>query len=1045
MTKRLLYELGDVASRVARDQAALVTPLEIAAQLSAVLNTLPTEQRAALLTKLSPDTPIEFYPPNVLYSTQALDDIERETKLTTDNVLPFYDGSFDLYETAALVLLALNASSADIDQLSDAARRAVERVKHARAAEPTTTIRTAVRQNVFAGGRLGSSQVPTFVARAIYRLVNPSEQTTLALVSRQFSTLIEQEPLEEYWLRNDVAFPLLQQFWKRSVVFVPFLFLASQRLQVHLIKGLNTCLKVLESSSERRRLALSDKMRLHLTDNDHRKERLTRAEFAVGVLVDRLTQRIVASSGDTTSLEAERANYTRLSEVLRSRTGYNSDAINAMYDSIPSLQARFAEAKNMAAAATDDQMKQAYENNAALAEAELMKIEQLTVDDLKIEIALIRTSLALLTVRPKLGPESTLTASVFGSTFDKRRIDFSQRVFGHIAAHPRVKSALLRPGIASFVNDANSIRLMDAETIMRDGVYRPKNIYAKLDTSTFDLDNDVVMMAFDIARRYGVERDSPPATSRSAAAFSYDISNMTELLQQTSGRPAGAAEPVLVGRYYVYSNDLPSPNPYLVTAGDKGVGDVTEPLIFGIPSDESDGPFRFRPEQSSSVSRMRHRGLGHVWLTLDDDPSDSNRSAAPVSQPVALIDRVINPDGTVSLRVECYLVSTKPVPLTTSEQSAQASSRAELQDLVRKVIIADSTATRVQNDLLELALDAPVPDDILQRQREAAIAVRTASIAFIDAYDRLPTTRLPIVAAVVWQTPPIYTDISRLAGSFQEIVELMNLMAPTRNAFRLTRAITRADVALFIGIEQLLSSTAVIYSKLPADNPPFHAYLTRLTQTTTFEHNEGLAAFNRADDASSSGLYSQALLATQTDGNNAIAPFVIARLEEQFVNQIGTLVDWTSATLDTRTPAGKYTEVEYLVLKYMFMSAAFLRVCSNQTIAYVDDFSNNEENWPDAFRHALRAIGNRITDLVNATLEPIFTAVTNDASRRAVIEAALSVFHLGDFANPFSEFQPLKRITPPSPPSDSDDDVDDKPKRARTNDDDNDDNAMGED
>lgn len=1033
---RILYELADIAPRVAKDQAALVPP-GVSSQLSAVLNTASADQRSELLNKISPAEPIEFSAPNVLYATAALANVELETGLTSSDVLPLFDGTFDVYETAALVALSRSASATDLEQLSDAARLVVQRAKDARAAP--AVLETAVRQNNFIGGRIVGAPVPTFVARAIYRLLNPSEQTTLALVSRQFSTLIEEEPLEQYRLRNAIAFRLLDDFWQRSTIFVSGVYESSQRLQVHLMEGLHTVSVLLESEAARRRLAASAAAYTHFISGPRRAQ-LIAAANALDELIIRTGRQIDAATGNTaTELGATQANYARLLELTRQRIAYDDAAIQALFPAnVRRMQAQLADATSRAETESDDRAKASHKQTVATLAAELkpfeVAIDEFVKADLTLETGLIRASLALLTVRPKLGADSVLTRRVFASTFDKRTIDLKQRIFGHIANHPRVKARLLRPGLASLVADVKDLRLMEAESIMRDRIYRPQNIYAKLNNDLTNVGDETILTVFDTCKRFGIDRTNAGAAVRGALAFT--STEIPAYAYRTTARPLGVIEPALVGRYYVYANDLPSPNPYEGRVGDVGIDRVAHPLLFDTQPNETGTPFAYSPSSHRSLDQLLNRGKAPTWLPLDDNSATSPTTA--VASPVALVERVLNEDGLPSLRVECYVVAAQYEPVTEDVQKLQRENRKKTIELVGKVNAAETQAIRAQNEIMELPLEVPVPNELLELQRAATIATRAACIEFLDFYDSIPPVLVPIVAAVVWQTPPIANEFSRLPESIDDLWTLMNMLASTRYAFQLTRAVTRADYALFVGIEQFLSATPVIYSKAYGDNPQFGEYRRSLERQQPPPLVALLASFDRADEVWQTALYTQAL---KRDTNMAL--YVVAKLEERFIEVFGTLDEWMAAVVDTRTPAGKYSELEYLVLRFMVMTAAFMRLSHDGGLANLSDFANMRSEWPATFVRAHISYGGLISYLVGRTLEPVFLGLVGDTPRRAVIEAALSTFHIGKFANPFSEFDQAKRDLAlmmgddaAGARNDNDDDVDDKPKRARTDNDD---------
>lgn len=246
MSADLIYDLQslDDTSQLTAERQAVILPPALAARMKVAFREMTEQERANVLKTLSATERVGYFEPNVVYSIDAMKTVEKETGLTASEVLSTFDGTFDLYETAALLMLVKSRDDESvretIDQMTDDAKRFVARVSTSSAAAPAAIVQTKVRPLAAVWRMYDPSpppiEVPTEVAKALYRLASPTEKTTLAMVSRGFASLVATEPVEEYSIRNAQAFPALFYYFEKSLLASDSVYKRSQTLHAALLK-----------------------------------------------------------------------------------------------------------------------------------------------------------------------------------------------------------------------------------------------------------------------------------------------------------------------------------------------------------------------------------------------------------------------------------------------------------------------------------------------------------------------------------------------------------------------------------------------------------------------------------------------------------------------------------------------------------------------------------------------------------------------------------------------------------------------------------------
>lgn len=932
MAAELIYELQslDDASRLTAERQAVVLPSPLAARMKTAFRDMIEQDRANVLKTLSTTERVGYFEPNVVYSIDAMETVEKETGLATSEVLSAFDGTFDLYETAALLILAKAREDESvretIDQMTDEAKRFIARIS----AAPSVVVQTKVRPLAAVWRMYDPApppiEVPTEVAKALYRLASPTEKTTLAMVSRGFASLIKIEPVEEYSIRNEQAFPALFYYFKKTLLASDSVYKRSQTLHAALLKVVS----------------------LPVSVEYERKKALARS------LVDK---------GTVDSMDAA------------------FQAVDKMIDD----------------AATKG-----------------------------------REALALLNRRAPLGSSELINERQQRNMFLNREVDLMQRVFGNIAAHPTVHQALLRPGIFALVDDPTQIRIMDGETIKRehidivDGkqvrrkpIYVPQNLYAMLENSA-PLESDPTIES--IARFVGLQRSR---TTVDIASRSFQTSEKPVQIVQRADGSIGAypAVPDLIGRYYVYQRDLPEQrsdpdpmavreHPQMMFLSSHNLGVWTMKFVRTLVATSTTSKYTYLPAFST-----------------DSEISDVDQTFEPI---IVCQQRVDTATGLPYFRVESYIVANAETRVTDTRKSEIARAKASLMEKKIDLKKAYATMTLIQEEIENSDPTEPEPND-LSTLRAALYAnavkrLRDSLTAYYDEYESLPAEKWSIVAAEVWETPPL-TRLTAVPSNLSEIRALVDNLAPTRSAFRLTRAIVRVDAAIQTGIEQFVTQIPALFS-LSANSLLYtyweqlragisRTYFARAATERGITEGEIPPAIDTTltSDAWNRPQYKQTLTLRTDDLGEKYGRAIVENIRDTFVRQFGTVEQWI-ARHSTSNYGSRYGELEYRVLELKVLGSAFYRAAiASKKTTFFDDSSLNELNVESfhvdgygvaygviPMREALTQTRDAIVRLFGETLEPAFTRVAADPSARAKILAALNTGFGGTFvADPFGE------------------------------------------
>lgn len=627
-----------------------------------------------------------------------------------------------------------------------------------------------------------------------------------------------------------------------------------------------------------------------------------------------------------------------------------------------------------------------------------------------------RAALKFLNRRFPLGDEQLHPVTAFRTSFEVRKAALTTRAITSILTHPRVKTELFQHTALHHLQSDQFTRLLSAETITRDNIYRPLNHFSFLPPVRTD-DRFVAnfgayrQLAF-IANAIGVNRVTYASQYTQDQVAFVDTTANAEFWGpafQTVGRPSGAVLPSLSGRYFVYARDLPAG-----TLGWDAGANMAQPHTNVVPLALGDTPWL-----KKWVAAQSQANASHDVVSLID-----SHNTLGLSQPILLAERLFDESGMTRMRITAYILLKEVWTTNANYKNALSQAEAALVDQSTVCMTTYQLLQDIQTRIAATPNDQFVPIALRNEYAGTLVELRQQINKFYDIVDNFPRTPIVIVAANVIETPPLI-EAYQLPRSFSEL-QVLDSQLPARQRFVLTRSLVRADVALMAGVEQFVSTIPALVSSSAASSPMFNEYLRRLQQPATADEAQLIAVDVLQEDkydAWSLRYFHDALRSDEY--SDAMAMDILNSIQSRLTQAFGQADEWVAAD-----PTGeKYTLVDFYLLRRIIIHCAIRR-------AWFDSREETRFLRESAITPRINSFRQQLTQCVRVSntwfdraLEPGFLAV---ARSREHYESVLRVLqeNQSSMKEPFGPYQPLRQRR--SDDDDSDDnDEETQPRRTR--------------
>lgn len=924
-TRTFVFDLEQLRQenwKLSVDNPAVAIPGDIGAKLATSWTQLDQKQ---ILDLFASDA--AYFPARVFYLPKVVESVASNLGLDVDDILQVYDGSLSLYETAVLMTIAEIANK---PEMTEAIRGFSERAKAVIARTKLKPLENTVK-NAIRPQQTVLFVTDTFIARAVFNYLPTESQAAFLLVSQRLSTLPIQLTNQDQINKMLLEWPLMFRFFKN--------------------------------------------------DNYNDSQPTTVEPPTVASLVLDTAPIANASASDAATAAASKAiatvtNAMAVDALTIANSKPKKGVLSEQYLSLPEKSDfRMSERLQVELNRIIVKCENLTRTDATkLAAAQGIAINAL-MDRAKRAASRAREALSLLNKRfPLETKDQQYYEMQFASSFLVRKMTLLKRAFKSIASHPGTQK-LLRHTVFSLHRASEFTKLMDAKTIVDDGVYRPQNLFNYLPTEAFAGAANMFMGSIvdELAVQQGMPRYViPDGVPRSFLEETKIEFILPQFPRGKNKRGQTICEPVLRGPYYVYARDLPK--------GDD-VYDVDDyrqqGLWFGF---KNGSPFNTTWALNQNLPQKYH----NTFLMLD-------ANSMAFCKPIIRCERVVDREAqTTKLRVEMYIVSQQ----IGEEFDAYKKKLATLAEDVRE-------QNRITNTLQSQIEDSAVGGDVfppLTQQYEEQLGVfRNAIAKYNAAVEDMPSFPLVIYAAKVYETPPllVYVNVPKTYN------ELANYIATSskRTGLILTRSLSMADYHIMCGLEEFVSTLNNVSADVRSLDTPMAEYYLKLDRLLQEEGGGGLSDEIVEELAEirdnvgepfplwSTNIYTEAL----NHGHGLFGWATIPQLinyeaTTNFARLIGLDSEWIG--VDSR----KFSKVDYFLFFRLMLNHAFRRAAIDTSPKWLPE-SQIKFDLDTPGGVEMQQLRNVYVDLssveISDTLEPTFFDVAQDQQSRDIVMDAL--------------------------------------------------------
>lgn len=555
------------------------------------------------------------------------------------------------------------------------------------------------------------------------------------------------------------------------------------------------------------------------------------------------------------------------------------------------------------------------------------------------------------------------TMEEFQEMLGTRQNNVFIRVMKSIAVHPNFVDNLLSNTIYGLHQAKQFTRLLDAETILNENIYRPQNLTAHLPSP--DRPQSGLQLLERFAELYGIAERR--ASTDSDAFFVPTSATFRQLtsMSQINSRGDTLKVPSLRGRYYVFARDLPND---VDTRNYWNVTDHEQPRLSattfytGTPWDSKWAKQQYENDESS-------QDIFH--------PLDAVDSAKNLTQPIARCQLVYDKtNGMRRLRLEMYVYSNLLLSRPTERAAYLAAERA-ITGLMTQVLDEENAVVRLAQQIQDIPVGQKVPNDLFQQHKEAVTVLKTSITKAYAIMNEMRASTPTIYAVKVFETPPVFGFV-KPPTTHEELTQYV-ARATARQKFYLTRALVRADHAILVGLEQFVSTIPVLVNKTIDGVVPL---------SVGRPVNDETATLARDVDGYKIPLFKTILF----DEQNELADNLMRSTWQRFQEVFGTVSNWID------TDPGKFTSLEYQLLLRIVCDIVMRRCMLGENDKWEPEVNiklpdteggRQMTNVRDVALTATR-------DALDAIVSSAYISAGRDAAKRQIINEALEWKPLDD-------------------------------------------------
>lgn len=530
------------------------------------------------------------------------------------------------------------------------------------------------------------------------------------------------------------------------------------------------------------------------------------------------------------------------------------------------------------------------------------------------------------------------------------------RLIKSIAVHPNFVDNLLSNTIYGLHRAKQFTRLMDAETILNENIYRPQNLVAHLASPNKPQSSIQLLERF--AELYGIAERRASTDSDSFVVPTSATFRQSNNMTQINSLGDTLKIPSLRGRYYVFARDLPND---VDTRNYWDVTDHEQPRLSATTF------YTGTPWDSKWVKQQYENDTASQDIF---HPLDTVDSAKSISQPIARCQLVRDKtNGMRRLRLEMYIYSHN-IFVRPTERIAYAKTEKAFNELMTKVLNEEDMVVRLAQQIQGIPAGQKVPNDLFQKHKEAVAVLKTSITKAYAMINEMRVTTPTIYAVKVFETPPVF-GLVKPPTTHEELTQYV-ARATARQQFYLTRALVRADHAILVGLEQFVSTIPVLVNKTIDGITPL--YVGRLVTEET-------STLLRDVDAYKIPFFKKILFEEQ----NELAVNLMRSTWQRFQEVFGTQSDWIG------TDPSKFTSLEYQLLLRIVCDIVMRRCMLGENDKWeleVDiklpdtDGGRQMTNVRDVALTATR-------DALDAIFSSAYISVGRDAAKRQIVNDAL--------------------------------------------------------
>ena len=530
------------------------------------------------------------------------------------------------------------------------------------------------------------------------------------------------------------------------------------------------------------------------------------------------------------------------------------------------------------------------------------------------------------------------------------------RVMKSIAVHPNFVDNLLSNTIYGLHRAKQFTRLLDAETILNENIYRPQNLVAHLASPNKPQSSIQLLERF--AELYGIAERRASTDSDSFVVPTSATFRQSNNMTQINSLGDTLKIPSLRGRYYVFARDLPND---VDTRNYWDVIDHEQPRLSATTF------YTGTPWDSKWVKQQYENDTASHDIF---HPLDTVDSAKNIAQPIARCQLVRDKtNGMRRLRLEMYIYSHN-IFVRPTERVAYTNSEKAVNELMTKVLNEEDMVVRLAQQIQGIPAGQKVPNDLFQQHKEAVTVLKTSITKAYAMINEMRVTTPTIYAVKVFETPPVF-GLVKPPTTHEELTQYV-ARATARQQFYLTRALVRADHAILVGLEQFVSTIPVLVNKTIDGVTPL--YVGRLVTEET-------STLLRDVDAYKIPFFKKILFEEQ----NELAVNLMRSTWQRFQEVFGTQSDWIG------TDPSKFTSLEYQLLLRIVCDIVMRRCMLGENDKWeleVDiklpdtDGGRQMTNVRDVALTATR-------DALDAIFSSAYISVGRDAAKRQIVNDAL--------------------------------------------------------